>query len=164
MLLDFDAARIVSGKITSDFYCGASLVTTAGQKGSLEQKSCGAVEFDSARPFFWDIPVPIAPIVGTSRVTGCNFNACKVSAPTPKPTSQPSMAPKPTSQPSMAPPPTEKPATTKPTSQPVMVPLPTEKPTTTKPTIQTVKPVNQQVPSPKPVGRNKRMMSMTMNK
>jgi hypothetical protein len=80
MLLDFEDARDASGMITSDFYCGSSLVTTAGQKGSLvEQESCGAVEFDSERPFFWDIPVPIAPIVGTSRLTGCNFNACEAS-------------------------------------------------------------------------------------
>jgi hypothetical protein len=80
MLLDFDAARDVSGMITSDFYCGSSLVTTAGQKGSLvEQESCGAIAFDTERPFFWDIPVPVAPIVGSSRLTGCNFNACQAS-------------------------------------------------------------------------------------
>lgn len=80
MLLDFDEAREESGMITSDFYCGGSFVTTAGQKGSIvEQESCGAIEFDSERPFFWDIPVPVTPIVGTQRITGCNFNACKVS-------------------------------------------------------------------------------------
>ena len=96
MLLDFDKAREVSGKITSDFYCGSSLLTTAGQKGSLvEQESCGAIEFDSERPFFWDIPVPMTPIVGTQRITGCNFNACDVSIKTvKKPTKKPKKAKK----------------------------------------------------------------------
>ena len=122
MLLDFDAARAASGKITSNYFCGSSLVTTAGQKGSLVEEECGAIEFDSERPFFWDIPVPITTLVGTARVTGCNFNACKASGAQTKPVAQPSPKPvtKPTPKP--LPKPTQKPLP-KPTQKPVTSPV-----------------------------------------
>jgi hypothetical protein len=79
-LRSYSDARAVSGKVTSDFYCGASLVTTAGKPGSLvEQEGCGVTEFDSDRPFFWDIPVIMTPVVDDGeqeKLTNCGLNAC----------------------------------------------------------------------------------------
>ena len=60
ILSDYMAARNSSSGLTADYYCGASLVTTAGEKGSLEpQEKCGAISFDkTSRPVVWEIPVP----------------------------------------------------------------------------------------------------------
>jgi hypothetical protein len=77
ILRNYDDARAASGKITSEFFCDASLVTTAGQPGSMEkQESCSATKFDASRPFFWDIPVEVLPVVANDPFTRCGFNAC----------------------------------------------------------------------------------------
>lgn len=105
VLTDFSDARAASGKITADFLCDASLVTTAGDKGSLEKATaCSAIEMDSSRPFWWNIPVPPMKPEGPL-LQDCTFNACQADlpaadtpapitpAPTPNPTRPPTPAP-----------------------------------------------------------------------
>ena len=78
-LTDFKTARSLSGGITSDFSCYASLVTNAGEPGSLEkQNECGAIEYEETHPHLWDIPVPISMTPSNTILTECDFNACKV--------------------------------------------------------------------------------------
>lgn len=82
ILSDYETARAASGKETADFFCDASMVTTAGQKGSMEkQADCGAIEFLRERPFWWNIPVPPMAPKGPM-LTGCDYNACRVELPT----------------------------------------------------------------------------------
>ena len=81
MLSDFHEARNVSGSITSNFKCGASLVTEAGSPGSLEQQEGCIIEFDSARPAVWDLPVPaVEDVSGGSFLSGCGYDACEFDA------------------------------------------------------------------------------------
>jgi len=82
---DYATARSSSGGITSDFYCGASLITYAGEQGSLEkQADCGVITFSAERPAEWSISVPES---FTSRegkkgkgkpLVKCGGNACIV--------------------------------------------------------------------------------------
>lgn len=83
MLSDYDEARSVSGSITSNFKCGASLVTDAGSPGSLEQQESCIIEFDSTRPAVWDLPVPeVEDVPGGSFLSGCGYDACEFDAST----------------------------------------------------------------------------------
>ncbi len=78
MLSDFDEARSNSGAITSNYECGASLVTQAGSQGSLEQQEDCIIKFDSARPAVWDLPVPeAADVAGGSLLSKCGYDACE---------------------------------------------------------------------------------------
>lgn len=81
MLSDFDEVRSASGLITSNFNCGASLVTQAGSPGSLDKQDECIIEFDSTRPAVWDLPVPEAEDVsGGSLLSGCGYDACEFDA------------------------------------------------------------------------------------
>jgi hypothetical protein len=78
LLQNYDDAISTSDKLTASFYCGSSLVTTAGVKGSLVKDSkCSAIEFDTTRPTTWSAPFPIRDLgeINTT-LTGCDFNAC----------------------------------------------------------------------------------------
>ena len=78
-MTDFQAARDISGKITANYVCNASLVTTAGEPGSLVQQNDCIIEFDEDRPSQWDIPVPITDgMSGDFVLTGCDYNACEL--------------------------------------------------------------------------------------
>jgi PhoD-like phosphatase len=77
MLTNFSAARAANGKIVADFFCGGSLVTTAGLKGSLvKQTSCSAIQFDSSRPAVWTAPFPTSSAALLPTLKNCDFNAC----------------------------------------------------------------------------------------
>ena len=94
---DFDTARQASGKITANYDCDASLVTTAGDPGSLAQQSNCVIEFEDSRPAEWDIPVPNPDkMTGDFVFTGCDYNACEIDfnllpTPTMSPTSLPTV-------------------------------------------------------------------------
>lgn len=79
ILTNYEDARAASGGITADFFCGSSLVTTAGQPGSLvESDACSAITFDSSRPALWDIPVPTGSNTVTSPpLVGCGKDGCQ---------------------------------------------------------------------------------------
>ena len=54
LLQNYSVARSLSGKITGNFFCGASLKTTAGVRGSLvSNNTCSAIQFDSVHPEVW---------------------------------------------------------------------------------------------------------------
>ncbi len=80
-LTDYDEAREANGGgITAAYTCGVSLVTTAGNAGSLDAQEGCVITFDSARPLEWDIPVPISGDGSLGRgksLKGCGFNACE---------------------------------------------------------------------------------------
>ena len=77
LLQNYDDAVRESGKITANFYCGSSLVTTAGDKGSLVRNTeCSAIQFASSRPLEWNIPFPAQSTNELVTLTGCDFNAC----------------------------------------------------------------------------------------
>lgn len=62
-----------------------SLVTTAGEMGSLIPQEDCVIGFDSARPLVWDIPVPISDgMNGGSVLSDCGYNACEFSISTKK--------------------------------------------------------------------------------
>jgi PhoD-like phosphatase len=79
ILSNFTVARAARNGITAKFTCGASLVTTAGQRGSLvKQPACGAIAFDSIRPAEWSIPYPLNHTnTGLKKLQHCNMNACQ---------------------------------------------------------------------------------------
>ena len=97
ILSNYSAARAASGKIVADFFCGASLVTTAGQKGSLvRQPRCSAIQFESSRPSVWSAPFPSAGTSFLPTLRNCDFNACtfqQSAAGTDRPSSSPSRSP-----------------------------------------------------------------------
>jgi hypothetical protein len=107
-LSTFSAARAASGKITADFTCGSSLVTTAGAKGSLvPQAACSAIQYDTARPAVWNIPFPLdSADVGVVKLSRCNMDACLFNADlaaTKSPTRSPVKAAADTKMPSKSP-------------------------------------------------------------
>jgi len=82
---DYATARSSSEGITSDFYCGASLITYAGEQGSLEkQADCGVITFSAERPAEWSISVPASFMSGEGKkgkgkpLVNCGGNACIV--------------------------------------------------------------------------------------
>lgn len=79
ILSDYDTARAASGGITSDFFCGTSLVTMEGAPGSLEPEACGAISFADERPAVWSLPVPEAPISGEAVASDCGYLGCSIS-------------------------------------------------------------------------------------
>ncbi|CAJ1966872.1 unnamed protein product [Cylindrotheca closterium] len=84
MEIDYAAARGASDNITASFKCDASLVTAAGEPGSLSAQDGCEIAFDSKRPEEWSIPVPVSG--GSSRcdtserLSGCDFTACELDA------------------------------------------------------------------------------------
>ena len=77
LLQSYEDAVSESGKLTADFYCESSLVTTAGVKGSLVRNTeCSVIEFAVSRPVEWSIPFPAPSTEGLEVLTGCDFNAC----------------------------------------------------------------------------------------
>lgn len=80
ILRNYTEARAVSGNITSSYFCGTSLVTTAGQKGSLvEQDKCSAIEFETTRSELFEIPVPTnGPAASSTELTDCGVMGCEL--------------------------------------------------------------------------------------
>ena len=77
LLQSYEDAVSESDKITANFYCGSSLVTTAGEKGSLVRNTeCSVIEFAPTRPVEWSIPFPVQSTSELDTLTGCDFNAC----------------------------------------------------------------------------------------
>ena len=75
---DFETVRNVSGGITANFKCGASLKTEAGAPGSLEKQDTCIIEFDTTRPTVWSLPVSqIDDTSGGSLLTDCGYDACE---------------------------------------------------------------------------------------
>ena len=74
-------AIVDNGQLTAAFTCDAQLVTTAGEKGSLEKvdESCTA-KFDSERPAVWDIPLPARAEddPGLKSFENCGMDSCTV--------------------------------------------------------------------------------------
>lgn len=83
MQTDYESAREESGGITASVDCVASLETRAGEKGSLDRSDeCSAIEFDSARPSFWNLPVPIRDYPNYKPLINCDFRGCVYDEPT----------------------------------------------------------------------------------
>lgn len=82
---DYELARQASGKIIADYWCGSSLVTTAGLVGSLEsQDTCSVISFESERPAAWDIPMPASTdSVVEAEVSDCGYQGCPLPVPSP---------------------------------------------------------------------------------
>jgi hypothetical protein len=77
LLQSYATAYSESGKITANFYCGSSLMTTAGEKGSLVNNAeCSVIEFDISRPKEWDIPFVSDSTSQLITLVGCDCNAC----------------------------------------------------------------------------------------
>lgn len=97
LLSNYSAALSASGGITANHFCGASLVTTAGVKGSLDkQANCSTIEYDTVRPAVWGLPYPPSNNTAALRtLTACNMDACVFAAPnaTKAPTRAPVVAP-----------------------------------------------------------------------
>jgi hypothetical protein len=76
-LTDYVAAREASGAVTASFTCDVSLVTTAGEPGSLAPQEGCVIGFDAERPVVWNLPVPISGgINGDLILSDCGYNAC----------------------------------------------------------------------------------------
>jgi hypothetical protein len=76
-LTNYPNARAATGGITAEFVCDASLRTSAGKPGELtEQAACSAIKFDKARPAVWSLPVPIAPLFASTKLTNCGMDSC----------------------------------------------------------------------------------------
>lgn len=78
ILMDYESARAESGSITALYECGAHLVSTAGEPGSLvEVDGCSAL-FDSERPAVWDIPMPASDspdfTISTCKIETCTLD------------------------------------------------------------------------------------------
>ena len=84
MEINYAAARGASGNITASFKCDTSLVTTAGEPGSLSAQDDCEIAFASKRPEEWSIPVPVSG--GSSRcdtserLSDCGYTACELDA------------------------------------------------------------------------------------
>jgi hypothetical protein len=78
---DFETARAESGGLTAEYFCGVSLETRAGEKGSLDRSdTCSAISFTNERSALFDLPVPITPIPNTEALTDCDFTQCTLYA------------------------------------------------------------------------------------
>ena len=147
LLTNYSAARAASGKIVADFYCGASLVTTAGQKGSLvRQPSCSAIQFESTRSPLWAAPfIRSSTSIFTPTLKNCDFNACTFvqSSGTDSPSSAPSKTPvkAPVKAPVVAPLPVPVTSPTAPITPPVTAPTAPITPPVTAPTAPITPPV-----------------------
>ena len=73
-------ARAMSGKITADWICDASLETFADSPGSLERRAeCGYIEFLEERPAVFDLPVPHEFYSDdTEHYVSCGASGCAV--------------------------------------------------------------------------------------
>ena len=144
LLSNYDAARAASGKIVANYFCGVSLVTTAGQKGSLvRQPSCSAIEFESSRSPIWSAPFPsTSSSVLLPTLKKCDFNACTFQqvAGTGSPSSSPSRIP-------------VKTPVTAPLVAPIPVPVPVTAPATAPATAPVTAPASAPVTAPVPVPR-----------
>ena len=63
--------------MTAAYTCGVSLVTTAGEPGSLVPQDECEIKFDTERPAVWDLPVPITGAPGGDSLYDCGYNACE---------------------------------------------------------------------------------------
>lgn len=81
ILVDFETARADNGgAITASYSCGAHLVSTAGEPGSLvEVEGCEA-KFDSERPAVWSIPLVAAEEPAAHVIDACVVETCTVEA------------------------------------------------------------------------------------
>jgi hypothetical protein len=80
-LQDYDTVRTASGGITAGYKCAASLVTAAGEPGSLVPQSDCEVKFETTRFVIWDLPVPVADdTADLDTLESCDFNACSFNA------------------------------------------------------------------------------------
>ena len=88
VLSNYSNARAASsGGLVADFMCDAQLVTTAGEPGSLERgDACSVIEFDTARPAVWSLPVPTATTqsLETTALTDCGHRQCEFDVATPE--------------------------------------------------------------------------------
>ena len=66
--------------MTAAYTCGVSLVTTAGEPGSLVPQDECEIKFDTERPAVWDLPVPITGAADGDSLYGCGYNACEFDA------------------------------------------------------------------------------------
>jgi len=66
--------------MTAAYTCGVSLVTTAGEPGSLVPQDECEIEFDTERPAVWDLPVPITGAPEGESLSDCGYNACEFDA------------------------------------------------------------------------------------
>ncbi|KAG7365757.1 alkaline phosphatase [Nitzschia inconspicua] len=79
ILVDCETARAANGdSITAAYTCGARLISTAGEPGSLVENNDGCITmFESERPALWDVPVPLSTSIdGVSTIEGCGADAC----------------------------------------------------------------------------------------
>lgn len=76
---DFPVARAASEAVTADYYCGGSLITTAGVKGSLEkQDECSAISIANKKSHdYKSIVMPSSSFTNRFPLSGCGATQCE---------------------------------------------------------------------------------------
>ena len=81
ILVDFETARAANGgAITASYSCGAHLVSTAGEPGSLVEVDGCEAKFDSERPAVWGVPLVPGSEKPLAMIDDCSTETCTIEA------------------------------------------------------------------------------------